>query len=224
VIAAPDGIGDHTLAAAVHSVPIALHLVRVAAIDVPAGSGSDATVLVLGALGAVGSVLVQLAVAAGARVIAAVRTDAQHEAALALGAQAAISTVSTASTGGSDCVDQLRAVAPDGIDVAYDSTGDADVLAVALAALAWRGTLITCAGRADARLAVDPGELYRRRQRIIGAAAADLRDVHDGLELVASGQVRVAEAGRFGLQDFRVAYALLAERSRTGKVVFEVTQ
>ncbi|MGH8962447.1 MAG: alcohol dehydrogenase catalytic domain-containing protein, partial [Jatrophihabitantaceae bacterium] len=68
-------------AAAVHTVPVALHMLRCAG-----QPGAGATVLVLGAGGAVGSAAVQLAVRAGASVIGAVSDAAKARHALADGA------------------------------------------------------------------------------------------------------------------------------------------
>jgi NADPH:quinone reductase-like Zn-dependent oxidoreductase len=99
------------------------------------------TLLVHGAAGAVGTVAVQLAAAAGATVVATARPD-NHDYLRELGA------IPVAY--GTGLADRLRAAAPDGVDAALDGAGGA-ALDVSLDLVADRRRILTLVdhGRAD---------------------------------------------------------------------------
>ncbi|HEU5024478.1 MAG TPA: NADP-dependent oxidoreductase [Spirillospora sp.] len=78
------------------------------------GVGGGATLLVNGASGGVGSAAVQLAVARGARVIGTA-SPANHDLLRSLGAEPVAY--------GAGLVDRVRALAPDGVDLALDVAG-----------------------------------------------------------------------------------------------------
>jgi NADPH:quinone reductase-like Zn-dependent oxidoreductase len=83
--------------------------------------GGGELVLVSGATGGVGSLLVQLAAARGARVIATARPGADAEFVRALGAAATVDYTA-------DLAASVRELAPDGVDVAVHLAGDPDAL------------------------------------------------------------------------------------------------
>lgn len=78
---------------------------------------ADETVLVIGATGGVGTQVVQLAAATGARVIATAHSDEGREHVVRLGAK---STVNHHA----DLAAEIRDVAPDGVDVVVHLAGD----------------------------------------------------------------------------------------------------
>ena len=91
------------------------------------------TVLILGAAGGVGTAAIQIAKAAGARVIAAASTDDKCARCLALGADAVINY----STG--NLRDELKTLTGGkGPDVIYDPVGG-DLAEAAFRSIAWRG-------------------------------------------------------------------------------------
>ena len=79
------------------------------------------TVLVVGATGGVGNQVVQLAAAAGARVIATAHTDAERELVSRLGADVVVDHQA-------DLAAQVRTTAPDGVDVVVHLAGDHSVV------------------------------------------------------------------------------------------------
>ena len=79
------------------------------------------TLLVAGATGGVGTQVVQLAAAAGARVIATAHTDAERELVSRLGAEVVVDYQA-------DLASQVRAAAPDGVDAVAHLAGDASVV------------------------------------------------------------------------------------------------
>jgi len=91
------------------------------------------TVLVLGAAGGVGTAAIQVAKAAGAKVIAAASTDAKCELCRAIGADLAINYATTPLR------DALKAATQgQGVDVVFDPVGGSHA-EPALRAIAWRG-------------------------------------------------------------------------------------
>jgi NADPH:quinone reductase-like Zn-dependent oxidoreductase len=82
------------------------------------------SVLVVGATGGVGTQVVQLAVAAGAAVLATTHTDAERELVTRLGATSALDYTD-------DLLTQVRETAPDGVDAVIHLAGDTTPLAAA---------------------------------------------------------------------------------------------
>src|SRR4051812_39288632 len=82
--------------------------------NVLGGLGEGQTIVINGAAGGVGSAAVQLAKARGARVIGTA-SERNHEFLRSLGAEP--------STYGEGMVERIRALAPDGVDLAFDTAG-----------------------------------------------------------------------------------------------------
>jgi NADPH:quinone reductase-like Zn-dependent oxidoreductase len=122
----PDGAGAAELALLSHYAPIppSLGFAEAAALPVALetatrsldalGVGAGSTLLVNGAAGGVGSAAVQLAVARGARVLGTA-SPANHEYLRSLGAEPVAY--------GAGLVERVRALAPDGVDLALDVAG-----------------------------------------------------------------------------------------------------
>ncbi|MDP9345114.1 MAG: NADP-dependent oxidoreductase [Actinomycetota bacterium] len=86
--------------------------------NVLGGLGEGQTILINGAAGGVGATAVQLAVARGARVIGTA-SEANHEFLRSLGAEP--------TTYGPGLEERVRALASDGVDLAFDTAGRGDV-------------------------------------------------------------------------------------------------
>jgi NADPH:quinone reductase len=152
---------------------------------------SGDTVLVHGASGGVGLMLVQLAVDRGARVIGTA-SEARHTFLAELGCEPV--------TYGPGLVDRIRDLAPDGVDVAIDAAGGDEAIDVSLELVSDRERIVTIVGseRAfDLGLKVigsapgaDPGTEIRARarQELADLAAADK------LHVVVAGTYPLAEA------------------------------
>jgi len=124
--ASDDGAGAAELALLTHRAPIPTSLGFVDAAGLPVALetatraldqlkvAAGSTLLVNGAAGGIGSTVVQLAVARGARVIGTAST-ANHNYLRLLGAEP--------TTYGEGMAERVRALAPDGVDVALDVAG-----------------------------------------------------------------------------------------------------
>ncbi len=110
------------------------------------------TIFVNGGSGGVGSTVIQMAKALGARVFACAGSDEKVAACKALGAEAAFN-YRTQKIG-----EELKKVAPAGVNVWWETTREPD-FEVAVAALAARGRMIVMAGR-EARPPFPVGPFY----------------------------------------------------------------
>ena len=143
----PDGVTDPAAAAgALVGITAHLGLVR------EAGLKAGETIFVNGGSGGVGSTVVQLAVALGARVLCSAGSDAKVRACLELGAAEAFNYRTQ------DIAEELRRAAPNGVHVWWETTREPD-FDRAVAALAPRGRFILMAGR-EARPPFPVGPFY----------------------------------------------------------------
>lgn len=168
--------------------------------------------VVLG-IGGVGLGLVQLARAAGARVIAVSRTRAKLERALALGAEAAVN----ASDGG--VAERIRATTGGtGADVVFECVGTAETMAAASAALGRRGRLVFIGYSTDA-FTVHPIQLVVFEQQVMGSVGATLQDLVESVDLVARGVVRTVVDRTLPLEQFQDGLDALARGELIGRAV-----
>jgi NADPH:quinone reductase len=177
------GVADETA--------VALSLVGVTALlglSLHARLQAGETILVNGGAGGVGSCVVQMAKAVGARVIATAGSEANVAACRALGADAAINYRTQ------DVAAAVQELAPAGINVWWETAREPD-LARAVAALALRGRLVLMAGR-EARPPFPVGPFYVKDCRLLGfamfnAAAHEIRAAAEGINRwTAAGKLR----------------------------------
>jgi len=181
----PAGVSDHdAVAAALVGITAWLGLVPHAAVK------SGETIVVSGASGAVGSMVVQMAKLLGGRVIGVAGTDAGLARVAALGADAVVDRRS-----GADAITaQVKAVAPAGVNVWWEALREPD-FDTAIGLLADEGRMVLMAGR-DARPPFPVGPLYVKQAKLMGfvmfKASADLQAAaaHDINGWLASGKLK----------------------------------
>lgn len=168
------------------------------------GVRSGETVLVTGAAGGVGSILVQLLRHLGARVLGVAGPD-NDEWLVSVGVEPI--------NYGDDLAARIGLAAPDGIDAALDAHGGGYVdLAVDLGVEKDRIlTIIDFAGAE--RLGV---------RTVFGYQVTTAGSLADLADLAASGALAVPIAATYPLADVREAYDCLAERHTRGKIVLRV--
>jgi NADPH:quinone reductase len=183
------------------------------------------TVLVAGGAGAVGHAAIQLAHWAGARVITTVSSDQKAKLAQAAGADHRVNYHS------SDAADQIRRLAPEGVDVVVEVAPGANA-ALDSAVLAPNGTVAVYASGGGDELGLSVRELMFRNIRYqfvlvytVPRAAKD-QAVADVAAAAADGALPVGEdAGlplhRFPLERTADAHAAV-EDGAVGKVLVDV--
>jgi NADPH:quinone reductase-like Zn-dependent oxidoreductase len=159
------------------------------------------TVLVIGATGGVGHQVVQLAAAAGARVIATAHTDAERELVTRLGAHATVD-----HTG--DLSSQVHEIAPDGVDAVAHLAGDQSSV-----------ELVRDGGRFVSTLVQSPDQVPTQTATVIPVFANPTREVLDRCaQSLASGDTTVTVQQVFPLEQLRAAFNTFGQGT-LGKVV-----
>jgi NADPH:quinone reductase len=183
------------------------------------------TVLVAGGAGAVGHAAIQLARWSGARVITTVSGDEKAKLARAAGAEHVVNYRSR------DSLEQIRGLAPDGVDVVVELAPAANA-ALDAAVLAPNGTVAIYAGDGGGEFDLSVGELMARNLRYqlvlvytVPPAAKD-QAVMDVASAAAEGALPVGDdAGlplhRFPLERTADAHAAV-EHGAVGKVLIDV--
>lgn len=216
----PPGVTDRQAAAGA-LVAITAHLGLVGRAALQTGE----TIFVNGGSGAVGTVVVQIARILGGRVLASAGSEAKRDALLRMGADAVFDYRR------SDLVEAVRAVAPGGVDVWWETQREPD-FDRSVSLLADRGRLVVMAGR-DARPTFPVGPFYVKNCSLLGfvmykadhheqaAAAADInRWLGDGRLAVPIDRVLpLAEtAAAHALQE---ASTIRSTSALFGKIVIE---
>ncbi len=180
------------------------------------------TVLVLGAAGGVGTAAIQIARAAGARVIAAASSDAKCALCRELGADATINYATE------DLRERLKSLTEGrGPDVIYDPVGG-DLAEPAFRSMAWRGRYLVI-GFAQGRIPALPlnlallkgasivgvfwGEFARREPARNAQALGQLAAWY------AEGKIKPVIDQVLPMQDLLKAFDLMAQRQVRGKLV-----
>ena len=217
VVPVPDGVPLDVAAAAMLQGMTAHYLVN-STYPVTAGE----TVLLHAAAGGLGQLLVQLAKQKGARVIGTVGSEAKVQVARERGADAVIRYDEV-----DDLAGAVREVAPDGVDVVYDSVGQATFDA-SLASLHRRGMLVLVGGSSgqvppfDIQRLNRGGSLYLTRPTL-GDYIADREELRwrsgELFAAIRSGRLSVSIGGRYRLDEAAQAYADLEGRRTTGKLL-----
>jgi NADPH2:quinone reductase len=183
------------------------------------------TALVHAAAGGVGSVIVQVARIAGARVIATVGTDAKAELARQAGAHDVI-----VYTRQNFEVEVKRLTAGRGVDVVYDSVGK-DTFEGSLNCLRPRGMLALFGFSSGLVPPFDPailgakGSLFLTRpglNQYMASREELMSRMHDIFEWLSSGKLKIRIGHVFPMTEARKAHEELEARRTTGKVLLKV--
>jgi NADPH:quinone reductase len=170
--------------------------------------GKGETVLVYGASGGVGLMAVQIAMAAGARVIGTA-SESGHALLRELGAEPVLY--------GPGVEGRVRALAPHGVDAAVDTAGGDEALDTSLAAVAQRDRIVTLIASRRAfesgikviggAPGADPGTEIRAAARLELARLAE------------DGKLRVVVAATYPLTEAAAAHRALATGHTHGKII-----
>ena len=168
------------------------------------------TVLVSGASGGVGLALVQIARARGARVLA-ISSGSKIDAVREAGAHEVLDRAG-------DVAEQLRAAAPEGIDVALDVVAG-DLVSDGLPLLREGGRWVVAGALGGYAVTFDVRRLYLHNAQVIGSAMHT--PAHFGLlvDLARRADVRPVIAAAFPLEQAARAQDELSRRGHVGKIV-----
>ena len=172
------------------------------------------TVLVTGASGGVGSGVIQLCKARGARPVA-VSSPGNEDALLDIGAEAVVSRAA----------DDMKSAAMDAaggpFDVVVDTVAGA-LFSDLLAVLRKGGRYVSCGAIGGPVVEFDTRTMYLNHLDLIGSSQGSRRDFRDLLDYVASGRIRPLLAKTYALADIATAQADFAKKDFFGKLVIEI--
>lgn len=175
-------------------------------------------VLVMGAVGALGSCGVQVAKMLGAKVIAGAGSDERVAVALSYGADFGVNYRRQ------DLAQEvMRITNGNGADVVFENIADPTLWPGSFNSMAWAGRLVTAGGHGGGEVPLDVKRLYLRRLRVIGAAGTNHRDVERSLEAAAAGKIRAIINRTMPLREAAAAHRLLEENQNLGKIILEPT-
>jgi len=183
------------------------------------------TVLVLGAAGGVGTAAIQLAKAAGARVIAAASTDEKCALCTSIGADATINYGGMEASSLREAIKRLTD--GKGPDVIYDPVGG-DFAEPAFRSIAWRGRYLVV-GFASGPIPALPfnlallkgasiigvfwGDFAKREPKANGAMMTELAGLYS------QGNIKPVIDRTMPMADLKAAYAHMGSRAVMGKLV-----
>ena len=177
-------------------------------------------VLVMGAAGALGSCLVQVAKMTGARVIAGAGSDERVEVARSLGADCGVNYRREDLA-----TEVVRLTEGHGVDVVFENIGDATLWPGAFNSLAAGGRLVTVGAHGGGMVTLDVKRLYGRRLQILSGIGAERRaDVERSLQLGAAGQLRLLINQTVPLREAMAAHRLVEESQTWGKIILDPTR
>ncbi len=214
VVALPDGVATREAAAVGVAGLTALNCVR----ELAQVKAED-RVLVLGASGGVGSMIISLVRAAGATVWGQTGSEQKVDGILAVGADRAI------VAGPAELAEELSDLAP---TVVFDPLGNGFLEPVAQS-IAPRGRIVSLGTSAGAEVTFNLQVLYRKMVSLLGYGGMQLtrEERRSGLEaaLIAlrDGQLRVAVDEVLPLAEVGQAFARLSDRGVQGKLLLELS-
>lgn len=168
-------------------------------------------VLITGAGGGVGTAAVQVAVLAGAEVIATASTPGRRELATSLGASATLAADFT--------TDELRDLTGgDGVDLVFDA-GGGPFMDRGLAALTTGGRYVLYGSHSEPTAEIDVIAFFRSYGELVATRGWRMEDMRDVIDAVAAGRLDPLVRHRWTFADAPVAHRALADRQVDGKAV-----
>ncbi len=205
----PDGVPFDAAGLVSCGVITAVHALRRARV------GLNDTVAVIGA-GGIGQMLVQLLVAAGARVVAIDRNQRSLEAAQRAGAQLAVQSDEP------DIGARVREFSfGAGARTIFECVGTAGTMRLAAECAQRRGQIIVIGEEAEFP-EIDTIQLAQRELEIIGSRNGSRQDAADALDLLAAKRLRPPIVARVGLEDINEAFTRLRAGEANGRIIVQV--
>ena len=171
------------------------------------------TVLIHAGGSGIGSAAIQLAKAAGARVITTVGSEDKAERARALGADLAINYREQSFERATRAFTERR-----GVDVVFEHVGP-DTFPGSMAVLRRGGRLVTCGSTTGIASKINLFTLYQQQLRLLGSFGCTLSNMQSVLDKLATGTVKPVIDTVLPLADLEVGLKRLEAREVFGKIV-----
>jgi 2-desacetyl-2-hydroxyethyl bacteriochlorophyllide A dehydrogenase len=180
-----------------------------------AGVGLGETVVVNG-VGGVGLMAIQVAVAAGARVIAVADSDDKAMAAREVGTAEVV--VLPGGEGYDDLPGRIKELTGAGADHFVELVGTQETLVAGIRSLG-RGGKLVIIGYTNENLNVHPIELILSEIQVVTSVAASKRDLETAIQLAADGRLAATIDTRYPLEEIGTALERLRARQVRGRNV-----
>ncbi|TKB33759.1 MAG: alcohol dehydrogenase [Nitrospira sp.] len=178
-----------------------------------AGLQHGETVLIMGGGSGVGTMAIQLAKLAGARVITTVGSDDKIPKAVILGADAVINHAKE------HVAERVKLLTEGhGVDVVFEHIGP-EVWESCLASLAKGGRLITCGATTGAEVKVDLRYIYSRQYTIKGSYMGTRAELVKAAELMGQKRLIPVIDRTYPLKEARAAQEQMISRKFFGKII-----
>ncbi len=173
-------------------------------------------VLITGASGGVGLPALQLAKAAGARVIAVTRHAGKAAALAADGADDVI----VAPQGHNFSADVRAITDGEGVDVVIDTVGDS-VFDACFDSLAAHGRYAMVGQIGKGEITISPARIFFKRARLFGVGSVSRTQLEDAIGLAERGLLRLRAARTLPLEDIALAHRLVESGDASGRIVIK---
>lgn len=207
ILAIPDHISDETAAA----IPAVYTTAWRGVVTVGKVRTSD-VVLVVGASGGLGSAQLDIAVAAGATVIAIAGSEEKRQRCLAMGAKAAFDSHKDWQA------DVLEWTGGRGVDLVLDSVGK-PTFRKSLNCLDFNGRMILSGATAGDFPEISIREIYQWHRQILGAPMGNWEDFLQVTDSIWQGKLHPHVHAVYSLEDIAVAEEELDQRKHFGKII-----
>lgn len=174
------------------------------------------TVLIHAAGSGVGSAAIQVAKAAGARVLTTVGSFEKEKPAKKLGADVVINYKKT------DFSDEVKKhTKGEGADVVFEHIG-AETFIKSLASLSKKGRLVTCGTTSGGQVQLDLRFLFVRQHSILGSYMGGRKELEHAVKWLEQGRFKPVVDAVFPLSEARQAHLRMLDRKNFGKIVLEI--
>ncbi|MDH3378482.1 MAG: alcohol dehydrogenase catalytic domain-containing protein [Gammaproteobacteria bacterium] len=172
------------------------------------------TVLIMGAMGGLGSACLQLAKQAGAIVIACVGSEQSAEGATDLGADYCVNYREE------ELLQRVLEITDQrGVDIVCENVGDPTIWKDVFGSLSMGGRLVTAGAHAGGIVELDLHRLYLNRISILGGAGVPPDGIERALRLAEEGQIKAPIAKILPLAQAKRGHQLVEARQTPGKIV-----
>ncbi len=175
--------------------------------------------LVMGAAGALGTLLIQLLAAGGVRVIGAAGSDERVAHGIAYGAAEGVNYRQE------NLAERVFGLTEGkGVKVVFENIGDPVIWKGAFDSLGFGGTIITAGYHGGGVVPLDVRRLHFKRLSVKSTNAPRVdanQEIAEGMRLAASGKVRAPIGARLHLSQAAQAHEMLARSAVSGKVILE---
>lgn len=208
IVKLPKGIDPIEAASILLAGTTAYHLIK------RAGVKPKSTVLVTGATGGVGTVVLQLLKNFKCRIICATSHPEKKVKLQSMGIENVVSTKSL--------VEDVHSLFPQGIEYAIDIVGGT-IWSKALEALAKKGTLVFCSTSRDEPGIVPIAKAFNRELTILGSYGGTIKDMESILTLVSQKVIVPIVDSVFPLSEAQKAHERIENQAVFGKILLQTT-